>query len=231
MVCIKVILFGKTMPFVCFTHLSAIVYDLATNRSFLINYPFQRSRYITHEQKELQGSIYGSARRTCCMDVEYLYSAKSFDSLKKHADEKFDNSEKFNCFTNNCAGKVYALLDDAFDLSNESILYAHSVYRWFCCIGCVGTLGLLSYCFPAPPPLKNPWDEFRVAKLLSSKYGKATSAMKKLIEEREKTQAAESKEMKETKEAKDNEIVCQGEFGYPDPVTKVYKAINKIGLR
>lgn len=169
MVNLKLIFYGKTSCIPCLTHVTFIITDSTTKRSFIVNYPFESNGRLVHSD-DITSSLYGKADNTCCISVTHLYSTADFNSFIKKYREQFTDPAQFSFRHHNCANAVNTIFDHFFP--NESnIENCCLIYKSLCCIGWVGSCGLLACLFPAPPCLETPRDIFSKAKLYALYYG------------------------------------------------------------
>lgn len=169
MIKLKLIFFGKTSCISCLTHVSIIITDEDTKRSFIVNYPFESNGRLVHSD-DMTPSLYGKAKNTCCISVTHLYSNKDFNSFIKKYNEQFSDPSQFSFKRHNCANAVNMIFDHFFP-NEKNIENCCLIYKSLCCIGWVGSCGLLACIFPAPPCIESPRDIFAKAKLYTRYYG------------------------------------------------------------
>lgn len=165
MVEIKVLLWGRFMPFHCCSHIYATITDLNSGEAMLVEYGAAKTSYL-----DISASTRAQVQREenmCCVGVVNLYSSKNLAEFKRLYQQKYHQDDYSFCFRN-CADAVNFVLDHFFENKQVEDCVCLT-WRLLCCIGCIGTLALA--CFPSPPPIVSPRDVYQKAYLLSCRFG------------------------------------------------------------
>jgi hypothetical protein len=176
MVKIKIILFGRSVPFHFPRHIAAVISDQESQRSFTIDYPFPKTGQETIDPQTAQDSLYGRAKTNCCISVTTLYSDQNYLEFIKQFGEHFAKANQYTFLSHNCASAVDFALDYFFpDDSDYQAL--NTIYRALFSASCLITCGLIA-CFPAPPCIDTPTDVYNKAKLYATRHGKCNLAQR-----------------------------------------------------
>lgn len=178
-------------------HISAIITEIESGRSFNINYPYQRKRQIYAQgENPLMKSpldVYPQSKditegNYCQVESITLMSDKRFDEFIEQYYAQFINTE-FDMMKKNCAHAVDFSLDYFFPDRLDEI-ETYNLYRLVCCpLFTISNILCLSLtAFPSPPlfGLSTPSDVYKKAELIAASQIKNSTATNKPNESSEK---------------------------------------------